>query len=207
MISTSNIICPCDSNTYSTTTDITAPCSNNVTKDGTAYITRYHGEPISSYKITTSEYIAEFCNGKCIEKHSIDEFTKIEMLVPNKVMRFTFYDGTVVKTICREPDVFNFEFAFFLALAKKRYNKDLTLAGIEYEAKYSTYVKDDIKLVNKGMKLYNKTELGKAEKIAAEKERKEIEAHRRAKRAAKKAKAREIRIEEMAEAYRRANEK
>ena len=29
-------------------------------------------------------------------------FTKIEMLAPNKVMRFTFNTGGVVKTVCKE---------------------------------------------------------------------------------------------------------
>ena len=52
-----------------------------------------------------------------------DYFTDIKEIVNNKVYLFTFADGTEIKTICDEEDEFDFEFAFYLALAKKNTKK------------------------------------------------------------------------------------
>lgn len=49
-----------------------------------------------------------------------NEFKTITEYVPNKVYGFTFYNGQEIKTVCDEEDEFNLEFAFYLAIAKKK---------------------------------------------------------------------------------------
>ena len=56
--------------------------------------------------------------------------TKVEVLCPNKVLRFTFNDKTNIKTICTENDEFDFRFAFFIAFAKKLYKKNQLCAKL-----------------------------------------------------------------------------
>ena len=127
--------------------------------------------------------------------------TKVEVLKPGKVLRFTFGDDTVIKTVCVDNDTFDFKFAFFLAYAKYFWGNILTTQGIENKARDFTNVKFFNSLVKKGMKVYF-DQKKKEEKEKAE--RKEIRANRIAKKIAKKEKAREDRINEMAEAIRRA---
>ena len=93
-----------------------------------------------------------------------NDFKKIEELVPQKVYRFTFYDGTVIKTICAEGDYFDLEYAFYLALAKKLYSKTFTLPGILYKTQELIYTKYFRKLVKAGVKLFKKTQKEQEEK-------------------------------------------
>ena len=94
----------------------------------------------------------------------VNDFKKIEELVPQKVYRFTFYDGTVIKTICAEGDYFDLEYAFYLALAKKLYSKTFTLPGILYKTQELIYTKYFRKLVKAGVKLFKKTQKEQEEK-------------------------------------------
>ena len=127
--------------------------------------------------------------------------TKVEILNPDKVMRFTFSDDDIVKTICTQDDIFDFEFAFYLAYAKHFFRDILNTNGIEKKAKELKDRKFFNYLVKKAMKTYfnQKKEEEKIEK--EKKERKEIKARQAAKKAAKKAKVRKVRIAEMIEAF------
>lgn len=127
------------------------------------------------------------------------EFTKVEILCTDKVMRFTFKDNTVIKTICDEEDDFDFEFAFYIALAKKLYGKEYTPEGVFVKAKELSYQKKYVKLVKKGIKLYFKQLKEEEQKKKQEQEAKEIKRRRALKRKIKRAKAKEERIEEIKE--------
>ena len=84
-----------------------------------------------------------------------NEFKDIKECVPNMVYIFTFNDGTKVKTVCSKEDIFDLEYAFYLALVKKMTNyKFLTLEGIEYTASTLRCYKYYQKIVQKGMKLF-----------------------------------------------------
>ena len=140
---------------------------------------------------------------------------KVEILKPNKVIRFTFYPKVsflmfadeakekVIKTVCLDEDTFDFEFSFYLAYAKYMYGDILTPHGIEKKAREFMDSKDMIKLVKKGMKVY-RDQVKEEERIAKEKKVKEsARLNKIAKKKAKKAKAKEARIAEIAEAINR----
>lgn len=140
---------------------------------------------------------------------------KVEILKPNKVIRFTFYPVVsflmfadeakekVIKTVCLNEDTFDFEFSFYLAYTKYMYGDILTPHGIEKKARELMDNKDMIKLVKKGMKVY-RDQVKEEERIAKEKKIKEsARLNKIAKKKAKKAKAKEARIAEIAEAINR----
>lgn len=140
---------------------------------------------------------------------------KVEILKPNKVIRFTFYPiisflifkdevkERVIKTVCLDEDTFDFEFSFYLAYAKYMYGDILTPHGIEKKAREFMDNKNMIKLVKKGMKVY-RDQVKEEEKIAKEKKVKEsARLNKIAKKKAKKARAKETRIAEIAEAINR----
>ena len=149
------------------------------------------------------ETVADFAY--CVELDLAAPYiTKVEILKPGKVLRFTFSDSTVIKTVCIDNDTFDFKFAFFLAYAKYFWGNVLTTQGIENKAKYFTNVKFFNSLVKKGMKVYFDQKKKEEREEKEEAERKKIRANRIAKKIAKKEKAREDRINEMVEAIRRA---
>lgn len=102
--------------------------------------------------------------------HDHNEFKNIKELVPEKVYEFTFYDGTKIKTICDEYDLFNLEYAFYLALAKKLFSSTYTFEGVLNQANQFKYQKYYAKLVKNGIKLFNKLQKERAK----EKENEEI---------------------------------
>jgi len=117
----------------------------------------------------------------------------VEIIIPNKVVRVTFDDDTIEKSICHEDDEFNLETAIMVCIAKH------LLGGAKFN-----------NLISKALKLYNN-------KIKAEEKAKEEEARIEAKRkknherlmkyiAKKEKEAREARINELAEAIVRAGE-
>ena len=112
----------------------------------------------------------------------------VEILIPNKVVRVTFNDGTFEKAVCHEEDIFSLDTAIGICIAKHYCGGS---------SKYNN-------LINKGIKFYNS-------KLKAEEdariEQKRIEAKRKkyqekkAKRLERKAKEdRDARIKEHAEA-------
>ena len=117
-----------------------------------------------------------------------EKVVDVKILAPNKVVEVTFADGTRQKAVCDENDEFSMETAIAVCLAKR------AMGG---SAAYN-------KAVKKAMKVYE-DKLAREEEEAKEKARRE---KRRAKHKAylerREVKRREARIEEMAEAYRRA---
>ena len=108
-------------------------------------------------------------------------FAKVEMLAPNKVMRFTFNKGGVVKTVCKEGDTFSIETACYVALAKYLSYKSLTPEGISAFAKELRYYKQANKIVEAGIKTYERSVKEAEKRAAAEKEAKLIKERQRAK--------------------------
>lgn len=113
---------------------------------------------------------------------------KAEILNPNKVLRFTFSDKTIIKTICDQVDSFDFEYSFYLAYAKYLYGKTLTTNGIEKMAKDFKNVKAINKLVQKNIKMFYAQEKEKEKQKQIEAEKKAIKKRRREKRLAKRLK-------------------
>lgn len=72
--------------------------------------------------------------------------------MPNKIYQFTFYDNTKIKTICAEEDIFDFHYACFLAIAKKKYSKEYTFEGVLKKAEELSYLKEYNKQVDKAIK-------------------------------------------------------
>lgn len=132
------------------------------------------------------------------------EIKKIEILKPNKVIKFTFSDDTIIKTICSENDVFEFDYSCYLAYSKYIFKKFLTIEGIERKAKELSENKELKKLVDKAIKQYFKEQKEEQKKKQKELEEKELKQKHAMKRAAKKAKAKEARINEIAAAIKKA---
>lgn len=144
-------------------------------------------------------HVTDNCNSTelLISSKSSNKDNKIkdvEILVPNKVVKVTFEDDTFEKAICHPDDYFDINVAIGICLAKH-------LCG--GSSKYNN-------IINKGVKLYvNKC---KAEE-EAKKEKERIEAKRKKKHeklmkriAKRETEARNARIQELAEAIRRADD-
>lgn len=84
------------------------------------------------------------------------DFKDIKEIVPKKVYEFTFYDDTKIKTVRDEEDIFDLEYMFSLALAKKLYSKKYTLEGVLFKACQIHLEKKYAKAIKKGIKLFNK---------------------------------------------------
>lgn len=126
----------------------------------------------------------------------IDSF---EEIVPDKVMAVYFADGQSEKMVCREPDVFDLHRCLYLAIAKHLYKKEYTTEGIEYKAselsmqkKYVKIVENAIKAHNKMLKEQEKSERLELERIAAKNRRLQ-------KKQEKRAKTKEVKLEEAIE--------
>ncbi len=111
----------------------------------------------------------------------------INVLVPNRVVEITIYDGTphIYKQVCKEPDVFDLKYALALAWAKynnKHYNLDYSIEGIEYIAQaYIHRFNKSNKEFDRAIKAYNNWLKEEDKKKAEEEERKAIIARRKAK--------------------------
>ena len=133
------------------------------------------------------------------------EIVKIEILVPNKVLRFTFKYGTQIKTICNDEDVFDFDFAIYLAYSKLINSNKFTKEGIEHMAHEMTYQKKWVKKVKEAKKLFKQQE---TERIKQEKEEKERAAARKRqaeKKARKKKERKERELKALAEKIKNVN--
>lgn len=113
-------------------------------------------DPFSYYFINGNKY-SFTSEGMSITslKHPFD-FEYIKEIVPEKVYEFTFHDRVKVKTIREENDLFDLEYMFYLAIAKKLYSKDCTLEGVLYKTSMLQFEKKYVKAVQKGIKLFNK---------------------------------------------------
>ena len=157
----------------------------------TTYTSAINTVPLSDFTIK--------CTGNLLNpnyyqyKIVSDDFKEIIEYVPDKVYEFIFKDGIKIKTVCAEEDEFDLDFAFYLALAKKKYGKTYNIDGVLCKAQELSYMKEYNKKVKQGKKLFfeaqkakEKEELEKAKqkkqhkriiekKIAKKKRRKERE--------------------------------
>lgn len=107
-------------------------------------------------------------NGNHIDSYNnivgIPEIKKVEILNPGKVIRFTFCSGRQVKTIRRDEDSWDFEFAFYIAYAKLLWGKYLTPEGIWQKACDLKGQKLYVKLVEKAIRRFNRENGNKVKK-------------------------------------------
>lgn len=126
--------------------------------------------------------------------------------VPEKVYKIVFKDKTEIKTIKDSFDEFNPEYMFYLALAKKLYSKTYTFDGVLTKAYQLMVQKEYIKIVRKGLKLFNTLQEEKKKKEEYDKMKKrQREKNIRKKKAAKERKRQE-QINIIAEAIRLSKE-
>lgn len=156
------------------------------------------------------DYIIEeyYPNVFTIKRHHpniLVNLTKIEMLVPNKVMRFTFSDGTQIKTICHDEDMFDLRYAFLLAFAKKYFKGLYTREGFEKYAHYMGLIKYWDKKAKEGIQLYKKQEKEKALKLKEETERAAARKRQAEKKARKKQERKERELKALAEKIKNVN--
>lgn len=132
----------------------------------------YYQDPVTTTSTILNNYFnTDFFkqknNSKEKEKEKLLYFKEIKEYVPNRVYQFTFNDDTKIKTTLHQSDAFSLSYAFYLAIAKKLYSKEYTLQGVMKKAEELSYQKEYVKIVNKGIKLFNK-----------QKEEKELEAQK-----------------------------
>lgn len=114
-----------------------------------------------------------------LEKYQNDSGIKsIGVVVPEKIVKVTMYDGSTYTMKCHKDDEFSLEKAIILAYVKYM-NTNLTPAGIEYKADRFYYYKSKMKRLKSAMKLYEIQQKLKAldeeeERIRANKKRKKI---------------------------------
>lgn len=116
----------------------------------------------------------------------------IKVIVPDKVLEFTFNDGTKEKTVCDDSDTFSLEAAITIALCKK------CMGGT---SKYNKAVRNAIKLYKKKIK---EEELAKEEQERREKKRAKRKERKKRRVAKKREEEKERQIEIQSEAYIRA---
>lgn len=131
------------------------------------------------------------------------KITKIEILKPYKVLRFTFADKTIIKTICDDMDTFDLDFACFLAISKKIYGKDWTADGVYSKTFELMEQKCYIKIVKQAISQFKKEQKEKEQKERIEKEQKEAKIRQAEKRRKKRKEAKNRRINELAEAIKK----
>ena len=154
--------------------------------------------PDGLYKVTVNkEDLRKFYYplSYSMEIRDSNDFLDIKQHVPNKVYTFTFEDKTKIKTVCSDEDVFDLEYAFYLALSKKLFSKELTFEGILRMVEEIRCQKYYVNLVKKGIKLFNKNK----EEERKKKEEQEIKARQHRKYIEKKKKQKERRLERQAE--------
>lgn len=118
------------------------------------------------------------------------EVKKIEILKENKVVRVTINNSSY-KQICRDGDIFDLRLAVAIALVKNMWG-NLTPEGNEYYARhFLLYHKDFNKVVDRGIRAYEKEKREKELEERRKEEIKKIKERRRAKNAMKRKKKRE----------------
>lgn len=161
-----------------------------------------------SITINASDIYANSVIAKAIQKTKnnpitddifYSEIVKIEILVPNKVLRFTFKFGTQIKTICNEEDAFDFDFAIYLAYSKLINSNRFTKEGVEHKAHEMKYQKYWVKKVKEAKKLFKEQEAERIKKEREEKERAAARKRQAEKKARKKKERKERELKALAE--------
>lgn len=186
---------------YITTTN-TLPTNINCTfnaKTNTNTITLSASDYLNSSNVVIGKLLNEV-----IDRNN-PTITKIEVLVPNKVLRFTFQHGTQIKTVCNDEDTFDFEFAIYLAFAKLFYKQSYTREGVEYKAHSMKYVKFWAKKVKETIQTYKKQEKERIKKEKEEVERAAARKRQAEKKARKKKERKERELKALAEKIKNVN--
>ena len=137
---------------------------------------------------TMSDWYRYYINQWSTSPASKDEVVAVTEIVPGKVVCVEFADGKKEKAVCAEEDVYSLETGVAICLAKH------AMGG---SASYNRAVKKAMKVYEDGIA---KEQAEIAEKTRREKRRqKHLDYLKR-----REEKRREARIDEMAEAYRRA---
>ena len=133
------------------------------------------------------DYVDGYFDETMLEDYAYtkDNIFDINVIVPDKVVEIEFYDGKE-KMVCHKDDTFDLRRCCFIAIAKHLYKKEYTYEGIEYMATQLMYQKKYVKIVDRAMKEYRKSEAEKAKKIREEEEEKIVRARQKAKRWKKK---------------------
>ena len=150
---------------------------------------------------TGTDFNSWFKTYSSAEKGNDIYFKKVIQRNPGRVYEFVFQDDTHIKTVCAEEDldVFNLEYAFYLALAKYLYKKDYTFAGVINKSYELLTQKKYIKIVKEGMKLFKEQQKEKEKKEAKEKELKEIKQNHYLKNQRRKAQKKEKELNQVKE--------
>ena len=130
-----------------------------------------------------------------------DDIIAIKEIVPEKVYKFYFNDGTIEKTVRLENETHNLKYAAFIALSKKLYRKTLTFEGILYKVNNELiFSKQYNKMIDKAIKLFIKDKKDKEKRIKEIKEAKERKEQLALKKHNKRLKERQVKNKELAEA-------
>ena len=116
--------------------------------------------------------------GKLVKQNFIVD---INVIVPEKVVELSFFDGGKEKMVCSDEDKFDLEWYCYLALSKHLNKNEMTLEGIEYYAKTMSFYKDWAKCVHNALKDYKRKEEAKAKAEADKKEKERIAERKRQK--------------------------
>lgn len=122
---------------------------------------------------------------------------RYEIIVPNKVMRVTFADGTQEKVVCHALDTFSVDQGIRIAIAKHVGRDYYNEKGIENLAERLSYLKCIDKMIDKLDRRYVAEQKAKAKKEADDREAKLREERRAKKRAEEKRRREERRVERM----------
>lgn len=174
----------------------TIPSNINCTfnaKTNTNTITLSAADYLNSFNTTIGTLFNE------VNDRNNPVITKIEVLVPNKVLRFTFQHGTQIKTVCNDEDTFDFEFAIYLAFAKLFYEQSFTREGVERRAHAMKYLKFWVKKVKETVQTYKKQEKERIRKEQEEAERAAARKRQAEKKARKKKERKERELKALAE--------
>lgn len=153
----------------------------------------------------TKSYGRIYNQNNKINDQNYPKIVKIEVLVPNKVLRFTFKYGTQIKTICNDEDVFDFDFAIYLAYSKLINSDKFTKEGVEYKAHEMKYQKRWVKKIKEAKKLFKQQETERIKKKKEEKERAAIRKRQAEKKARKKKERKERELKALAEKIKNVN--
>lgn len=202
----------CNATKATTTTGISY--TNNLTTDATATISISPPYFNDINDLFSKKQTAVTASSLTIGKQEMnrllikdpDQIIDIVEYVPEKVYKIVFKDKTEIKTIKDQFDDFNPKFMLYLALAKKLYSKTLTFDGVMLKTYQLMNEKYYVKVVKKGLKLFNTLQEEKKKKEEYdEMKKRQREKNIRKKKAAKERKRQE-QINIIAEAIRLSKE-
>ena len=106
-------------------------------------------------------------------KDTANTIANVIEIVPNKVVKVVFYDGTIEKVVCHEDDAFSLEMAITICMAKKLYGGT---------AAYNKAVRDGMKIYKERLESKQKAKEDQERVAKKQQKRKEYLARREARR-------------------------